>query len=133
MKHLTIIILLMLGLNACAPVGENGLATINGYVKTDLYSKTSGALLTSYMSPDERVYIIYGDGTIFDDDTQTNFDGKYRFNLLSQGNYQLAAYSECQFNLNTCPSELELVQLEIEIVSRKDELTADTLIIKKFD
>lgn len=97
--------------------GEGGTATITGKVfVTDVDGM--GELQGQYFAQDFDVHIIYGDGTIPDDDVRTGFDGTYEFNFLHKGQYIVFAYSKCDDNLSHCPSGEEPIMDTIQITQK---------------
>src|SRR5690349_5852021 len=97
----TSLIVLMLvflsGLQSCKKEeGEGGTATIRGKVIVHnfdaMFSRPQPTEI--YPAADEKVYIIYGDGTTYDDDFDTSFDGTYEFKYLQPGTYKLFVYSK---------------------------------------
>ncbi len=109
--------------------GIGGSATITGKVSVQLFDKNTGALQGQYDAPEERVYIVYGDNNIYDDDTRTHHDGNYQFQNLFEGNYTIYAYSECR----SCLSGVEPVSIKVNISGGKQTITADSISIRKFD
>ncbi|MCH8903952.1 MAG: hypothetical protein IIA45_08570 [Bacteroidetes bacterium] len=80
-----------------------------------------------YAAPDTRVFIVYGTDSLASDVTRTNLDGYYRFNWLYPGDYTVYAYSEdTTFSIL---SGLLTSELSVEITGRRQNVTADTLII----
>ena len=82
------------GFYSCTKVeGPGGAATIRGRImKTEV-----NGVGTEYFSnaADEDVYLIYGsEGSFYDDDIKTSYDGSFEFNYLEEGDYQLFVYSE---------------------------------------
>lgn len=107
--------------------GQGGTSTITGKVYVKEYTQ-SGNLLAEYYAPEERVYIIYGTGNTFNDDTRTSFDGSFQFQYLNKGSYRIFAYSDC----DTCNSGTQAVIKDIEITSNNSvEETGDIIVIKK--
>ncbi|MCG3164664.1 MAG: hypothetical protein POELPBGB_00423 [Bacteroidia bacterium] len=107
--------------------GEGGTSTITGKVYIKEYTQ-SGNLLAEYYAPEERVYIVYGTGNSFDDDTRTSFDGSFKFQYLNKGNYRVFAYSDC----DTCQSGTQAVIKDIEITSNNSVAeTGDIIVIRK--
>ncbi len=88
-------IILLIVFSSCAKEeGEGGTATVKGKVIIHLVSDD---FLTSYATfPDEEqdVYIMYGDDDFFSDNTETHYDGTFRFPYLRKGNYRVYAYSD---------------------------------------
>lgn len=123
----------MFTLSSCLKEGQTGLGTIEGYIQTDLYSKTTGTFLTSYIAQEERVYIVYGDNDFYNDDTRTSFNGKFEFPFLNKGDYTIFVYSECFFNLNTCPSGSEVYTFPVTLDARNATASLDTIIVKLYD
>lgn len=95
--------------------GEGGKATIKGKVFTYDVSDLTGDTLASYYALEERVYIIYGDNNIYDDDTRTHYDGSFQFQYLKKGDYTLYVYSDC----DTCASNKTTVIKEVKIDDNK--------------
>ncbi len=97
--RIPIIALVVLAMSACVQTeGEGGTGTITGKVYAYDYNAEYTILRAQYYAPDEDVYIIYGDDSIFSDRTRTNYDGSYRFKYLRPGTYTVFVYSE---NLET--------------------------------
>jgi len=74
--------------------GPGGTATIAGKIYAYDYDAEMNNLRTQYYAPDEEVYIIYGDDSIFSDRTRTSYDGSFRFEYLRPGSYTIFAYSK---------------------------------------
>ncbi len=106
--------------------GEGGKTSINGKKKVMEYN-ASGILIGEYYTPDEDVFIIYGDDTIFDDATKTSYDGSYKFRYLRKGVYQIFAYSDCL----TCPGFTEVKIINVEISDNHEDITAPEILIEK--
>ena len=105
--------------------GEGGTGVITGKVYINDYQ--NGSLVGQHYAPDERVYIMYGDNTIYNDDMDTHYDGSYSFNYLYPGSYTLYCYSDC----NTCASGTEPIMKTVEISQEGEIVQADDIIIKK--
>lgn len=120
------LLLAALGMASCESTpGQGGAATITGKVFVREFSSV-GNLLGEYYGPEERVYIIYGNGSTFDDDTRTSFDGSYKFKYLSKGNYRIFAYSKC----DTCASGQNAIIQDVEITSSNETIELEDLIIR---
>ncbi len=118
--------LLSLILSCAKDPGEGGTSSIIGKVYIEDYN-SSGDLVAEYFAPDEKVYIIYGDQPIYNDDTRTHTDGTYLFKNLYRGEYTLFSYSKC----DTCPSPNVPVYQKIRISKRGRQMLAPTITIKK--
>ena len=95
MKIGFLVALLTICLTSCIKEpGEGGTGTIVGKVYAYDYNAELTVYRTQYYAPDEDVYIIYGNDSIFSDRTRTNFDGTYRFEYLRPGTYTIFAYSK---------------------------------------
>lgn len=116
-------------LSACEKEpGEGGSASVVGKLfLQDLNS--DGEIKDEYFLPDERVFIIYGDNAIYDDDTRTHFDGSFQFKYLYKGQYTIFAYSKCDSDLDTCPSGQEPIMKTFEITEKGQIYDLDTLIV----
>ncbi|MCK5820779.1 MAG: hypothetical protein KAH17_02790 [Bacteroidales bacterium] len=100
MKRFSVLIILLITiLSACVKeAGEGGTGTIVGKVFAYDYNAELTVFRTQYYAPEEDVYIIYGNDSMYSDRTKTNFDGTYRFKYLRPGTYTIFVYSK---NLNT--------------------------------
>lgn len=106
--------------------GVGGTSSITGKVYVKEYS-SAGNLLAEYYGEEERVYIIYGDGTTYDDDFRTSYDGSYKFHYLNKGTYKVFCYSRC----DTCASGNQAVIKEVEITSNNSTIEVEDIIIRK--
>lgn len=106
--------------------GEGGTATITGKVKVLEYNG-SGILVNEYYAADEKVYLIYGEGTIQDDDQNTSYEGSYRFQFLRKGDYKIYVYSDCP----SCDGQVTTVFTDVSITKNGEEVTADEITIEK--
>lgn len=107
--------------------GPGGSSSIIGKVHAEVYDGANN-LINEYDIAKEDVYLIYGeDGTFYDDDVETSYDGTFRFDYLENGNYQLFVYSKCP----TCPSGKEAILVDVEIASKKSTVDVGTITIRK--
>lgn len=111
---------------SCTKVeGPGGSSSIKGKIHVNVYD-VAGNLINDYDAQDEDVYLIYGDeGTFYDDDVKTSYDGSFEFNYLQKGNYQIFVYQDC----NTCPSGKEAVLVDVEIKDSKTTTDIGTITI----
>lgn len=104
-------VLLLVALNSCNKgEGEGGTGVIEGDVVRILHPDDNYNLETdTVVGSKVDVFIVYGDDTFYDDDTETDDKGHYRFNYMKPGKYTLFAYS-------TLPSgERIAVSQEVEL------------------
>lgn len=127
MRSLIVLISSVFIILSCAKVeGPGGSSSIIGKVHAEVYDGANN-LINQYDIPKEDVFLIYGeDGTFYDDDTKTTYDGTFRFDYLEKGKYQLFVYSKCP----TCPSGKEVVLVDVEISSKKSTVDVGTIIIR---
>lgn len=113
-------------LQSCTKVeGPGGSSTIKGKLRVEVYD-IAGNLINEYDAQDEDVYLIYGDeGTFYDDDVKTSFDGSFEFRYLQKGNYQVFVYQDC----NNCASGKEAVLVDVEIIDSKTTTDIGTITI----
>lgn len=104
--------------------GEGGSSSITGKVWIQEIN-SGGILVNEYYVQDERVYLIFGDGTTYDEEFRTSYDGSYQFNFLLKGTYQVFAYSECL----GCDGGQEAIIKEVTIQSNGEEVIVDDIII----
>jgi hypothetical protein len=108
--------------------GEGGKAEIKGKIIADFYCDDTGELLETAAAPDRRVYISYGDNTVFDDDVRTSGTGEFSFKFLNPGNYTISVISEC----GTCPKGVETLKKVISVAKKEKDIDAGTINIKDY-
>ena len=125
-----LIILLTVVVQSCKKEeGQGGKATIEGKLYNNLYDP-NGKFLKKEEARDVDVYIIYGDNTVYGENSNSHSDGSYNFKYLRKGNYKLFAYSDC----NSCASGVEAKEVEVEIKDKKEVVTAsDIELVKNID
>lgn len=136
MKNLVIVFFsaLALLLSSCNKEGKGGSASIEGKIKIE-YIKVSAAGYTpidTIDAQDERVYIIYGDNSTYNDDVRTSYNGNYKFDFLYKGDYKIYVYSECVFNTDTCVSETKVIIEDVTISSSNGATTVPDITIEKY-
>ena len=115
--------------------GEGGTSSIEGKITANnigaeiFYNPliSQNDTLPLYPVPDQDVYIIYGEGSIYDDSFETSWDGTYRFDYLRKGTYNLFTYSDC----DTCDSGKLPVFWTVNITQNNKRYYIDDVIIKK--
>ncbi len=117
-------------LTACSKEpGEGGRAEIQGRVMEQRYSaNTQQPQGLPYGKAEQRVYIIYGDGTFQDDDVRTNAEGFFRFPWLRKGDYTVYTISECG-TFNGCTKS---ISAKATIDARKAVVEVGTLTIENW-
>lgn len=133
-KMTAVFIGLMAIMFSCAKEeGEGGLATVSGAVGLDVYDKVTGELLSSGPAADVRVYIVYGDNTGYDDDVRTKYDGTFKFEYLYKGDYEVYTYSECIFDKDDCPDEIEAQIIEVDVNGNNGDYHVPKFLIRRFE
>lgn len=119
--------LLLLGGSACEKFeGEGGSCTLVGKVYIQNYNG-AGQLVDEYYAPDERVFIIYGEDSIYSDEMRTNYDGSFRFKYLYKGDYRVYAYSEC----DTCAAPEVPVMVNATFTKNQETITTADIVIRR--
>ncbi len=132
-----IILLISLVFVSCEKeAGEGGTSHIYGKVYQIQFDASFQTIVDTVPASDEDVYIIYGtDGSTYNDDFKTSFDGSYKFEFLQNGEYRMFAYSEDStgaFNGNLNPDGREVpVFVNITIDKSGKEIIAPTIYILK--
>lgn len=108
---------------------KGGTSTIRGKVFTKDYNGNFTILNSQYYTPDEYVYIIYGNSTHYNDRTKTKIDGSFEFNNLRKGNYQVFTYSDD--STQNSPSTLVSVMANTEITEKNQVMEIPDLVIFK--
>ena len=80
----------------------------------------------TYPAIDHRVYLVYGNETVYRNDFKTDVNGYFRFDKLNIGNYKVYVYT-CD---NDCVRDIKIVELEFSIENSNGETTIQNLIIK---
>lgn len=128
-RTLILVVVSAVLLTACLKdPGIGGTSTISGKVYAYDFDAEMINLRAQYYAPDEDVYIIYGDDSIFSDRTQTSYDGSYRFEYLRPGSYTIFAYSK---NIATKLPPPVAVRKTAEIVSGNQVITVEDIEINK--
>lgn len=107
--------------------GDGGRAEVRGVVLRQDVSLSGNPQGEPYPAVEERVYIIYGDGQYFDDDTRTGPNGEFRFPWLRKGSYRIYAISEC--DNDNCR---EGIYRTVEIEGRREIVTTPTITVLNY-
>jgi hypothetical protein len=107
--------------------GEGGNATIVGNVWVKEYNSTFTELLGEYAAMQEDVFIVYGDNIGFDDKTETDYLGNYRFNYLRPGKYTIFVYSK-DTSMQSISGEIAIIK-QVEVTNSNEILTVPQIII----
>ena len=101
MKNVLIICAIAIGFIACEKsAGEGGTSTIEGQVYKiyTFQNATTGEWDTSYFQLDagKDVFIIYSDDSlgVYDDKFETDYNGRYHFEYLRNGDYTIYTYAD---------------------------------------
>jgi hypothetical protein len=130
MKSYLIFVLLALICYSCEKdPGEGGNSSITGKIYVREYNKDFTELQSEYLAPNENIYIIYGTGTVPDDNMKTGPDGDFQFKYLRPGTYTLYAYSAD--STGASQSGTIPVYREVEITEKNQTVDAGTIIILK--
>lgn len=95
--HIIVVLLLISGFSACKKeAGEGGTSTITGKITVHNYDNNNfNCCPDTFAAVDRDVYIVYGgEGSVYDNDFKTTYDGTYEFKYLQKGKYRIFAYSE---------------------------------------
>jgi hypothetical protein len=81
------------------------------------------------LGPGQKVFIVYGNDTIYSDDFDTDYAGCYKFDYLNEGNYTIYAMSKDSANP---ASTLELpVKVKVNISGKNKTVEAPLITILK--
>ena len=115
--------------------GIGGTSTISG--KIIVHDFDAGFQEASpreiYPAKNEKSFIIYGeDGTTYNDDFNTSYDGTYEFKYLQKGKYRIFAYSKDSTGAKTTgiiSGQKIPVIVSIEIKSNGSNVVAPDIIL----
>jgi hypothetical protein len=120
-------IVLVLFIGCSNGPGAGGQASIIGKIKAQDYTLNCTQLNGEFFSPDEDVYIIYGDDPTYGERVKSGPDGTFMFRYLRKGTYTIYVYSDdCTVAAGTVA-----VKATVEITGRKQEADAGILTIKR--
>ncbi len=132
MKKIGFIFLLALSLLACEKEpGEGGMAKIGGKVIIEDYNFDFSILRDTYPAQDYDVYIIYGDDPYYGDKIKTSYDGYFEFDYLREGDYTIFVYSKDKTLDYNVTSKMLIVERQVSISSKKQEIIVEDLIVAK--
>ena len=101
MRNLILLIAITIVFTACTKeAGEGGTSVIQGQVYKihTFQNSTTGEIDTLYFQLDagKDIFIIYSDDEtdIYDDEFETDYNGRYRFEFLRKGNYTIYTYAD---------------------------------------
>ena len=101
MRNLILLIAITIVFAACTKeAGEGGTSVIQGQVYKihTFQNSTTGEIDTLYFQLDagKDIFIIYSDDEtdIYDDEFETDYNGRYRFEFLRKGDYTIYTYAD---------------------------------------
>ena len=135
MRNLILLIAITIVFTACKKeAGEGGTSVIQGQVYKihTFQNSTTGEIDTLYFQLDagKDIFIIYSDDetAIYDDEFETDYNGRYRFEFLRKGDYTIYTYSDSS-DVNTTYDYP--VFRHIEIKSNNSTNNLDDFVIEK--
>ena len=135
MKKNLLFITIILFITACdKPSGEGGTSKISGnitYFTTSYNAQTNVLDTVFYPKANKDVYIIYSDNEndIFDDKTETDWNGNFHFQYLRKGDYTIYTYVD-SIVVNTINYDYPVFK-HVVISENNSELILDSFIINK--
>lgn len=136
-KYLIGIMLICFLFSSCKKEeGPGGTSTIKGKViVNDFDPAFLNPVPEIYPASDEKVYILYGeDGTTYNDNFNTSYDGTYEFKYLQKGKYRLFSYSKDSTGAKTTgiiSGKSIPVFVNVEITKNGSTAVAPDLVILK--
>lgn len=108
--------------------GVGGKSTVSGKLHAIYVDEGSFDTVEISAFPDQRVYIVYGDGSAPDDDVRTGPNGSFKFEYLNPGAYSVYTYSESLL----APSELDPVYKSVTVNKKQDDIDLGILYVIKY-
>ena len=139
MKNLILLIAITIVFSACTKeAGEGGTSIIHGQVyKIHTFQNSiTGEIDTLYFQLDagKDVFIIYSDDetAIYDDEFETDYNGRYRFEFLRKGDYTIYTYADSTVGIPPFDVKYDYpVFLHIEIKENNFTNNIDDFVIEK--
>jgi len=116
------------------PAGEGGTSKINGNVTyyVTSYNAQSGTMDTTYYPKSGKdIYIIYSEdeNDIFNDKTETDWNGNFHFQYLRKGDYTVYTYVDSVV-VNDITYDFPVFK-HLNISTNNSEITLDDFVIQK--
>lgn len=116
--------LLIAAVSCKKPEGEGGKSSISGSIYIIDYPRDDVNTLDTFPATDKDVFIVYGTGTMQDNDTKTNYEGKYTFEHLRPGDYSVYVYSNIPDS-----GDVEMPIIQSINIGKKEDLTVQDIYI----
>ena len=135
MRNLLLFTVLLFILSSCEkPAGEGGASKINGNVTyyVTSYNAQSGTMDTTYYPKSGKdIYIIYSENEndIFNDKTETDWNGNFHFQYLRKGDYTVYTYVDSVV-VNDITYDFPVFK-HVNISENHSTITLDDFIIQK--
>tara|TARA_B000000475_G_scaffold195192_1_gene158070 strand:+ start:324 stop:731 length:408 start_codon:yes stop_codon:yes gene_type:complete len=135
MRNLVYFTVLILIFSSCEKhSGEGGTSKINGNVTyyVTSYNAQSGTMDTTYYPKSGKdIYIIYSENenNIFDDKTETDWNGNFHFQYLRKGDYTVYTYVDSVV-VNDITYDFPIFK-HVNISENHSTITLDDFIIQK--
>ena len=135
--NLGLILFIFISITACKKeAGEGGTSTITGKITAYNFDNNNfNCCPDTFPAVDWDVFVIYGaDGSSYDNDVKTTFDGAYEFKYLQKGKYRIFAYSEDSTGASngTAGSSWRPnipISFDVEITSKNQTIVVPEIII----
>jgi hypothetical protein len=111
---LSFISFFIIAIFSCKKVpGPGGTSTITGKVIVDtLFQKNSGTVIgTNMVLGNVNVYICYGDDKIASKNSQTSYDGEFKFDYLNKGHYSVFVLGDLSWGSTRQKSVLQEIDI----------------------
>lgn len=134
-KKIVFLIAVIVSFTSCEkPAGEGGTSVINGkviYFTTSYNAQTSSMDTTYYPKAGKDIYIIYSENedNIFNDKTETDWNGNFHFQYLRKGDYTVYTYVDSVV-VNEITYDFPVFK-HLNISTNNSEITLEDFVIQK--
>ena len=134
-KKIVFLITVIVSFISCEkPAGEGGTSVINGkviYFTTSYNAQTSSMDTTYYPKAGKDIYIIYSENedNIFNDKTETDWNGNFHFQYLRKGDYTVYTYVDSVV-VNEITYDFPVFK-HLNISTNNSEITLEDFVIQK--